>query len=77
MSEHSSTPRLLRLGEAAERLYGTNSLAGRARLARMADRGEIRVVKVGSRGDRWVPSAELDRLLAGELSDKCTAARSA
>ncbi len=75
MMSPMTTPQLLRIGEAAELVYGVNSMATRARLARMADRGQIRVVKIGERGDRWFAAAELDRLLAGELSDKRTAAR--
>lgn len=58
--------RLLRLGEAAEYLYGKNTNANRVRLARLADTGEVRAVRIGERRDRWFPSAELDRLLAGE-----------
>jgi len=60
---------LLRLGPAAERLYGENTNATRSRLMRLADQGEIRVVRIGVRRDRWFPSAEIDRLLAGELAN--------
>ncbi len=56
---------LLRLGPAAERLYGENTNATRSRLMRLADRGELRVVRIGQRGDRWFATAELDRLLGG------------
>lgn len=60
---------LLRTGEAAQHLYGENTTATRARLARLADTGEVRCVRIGERRDRWFPSAELDRLLAGERAN--------
>lgn len=57
---------LLRLGEAVEHLYGQNTTATRQRLARLADTGELRCVRIGERQDRWFPSAELDRLLGAD-----------
>jgi len=59
-------PRLRRLGEAAEYVYGKSTPAAKARLSRMADRGELRVVLIGQRRDRWFATAELDRLIAGQ-----------
>lgn len=57
--------RLLRIGDAASYLYGSNSAANRMRLSRLADSGEIRAIRMGERRDRWFATADLDRLLWG------------
>jgi len=69
MEPRTKAPRLQRLGHATEYVYGVNDEAGRSRLARMADRGELRVVRIGQRGDRWFATSELDRLLGLEQDD--------
>jgi hypothetical protein len=63
---------LLRLGAAAERLYGQNTTATRQRLIRLADSGQLRAIRIGARGDRWFASADIDRLLGGGSSDRCS-----
>jgi len=53
--------RLLRIPEAAAELS-----IGRSRLYELIAAGELRAVKIGSRGVR-VPAAELDRFVADRL----------
>ncbi len=56
--------RLLKIPEAAAELS-----IGRSRLYELLQAGEIKAVKIGSRGVR-VPSSEIDRFIAERLADK-------
>lgn len=56
--------RLLRIPEAAAELS-----IGRSRLYELIAAGEVRAVKIGSRGVR-VPASELDRFVADRLENE-------
>lgn len=60
--------RLLRIPEAAAELS-----IGRSRLYELIQAGELRAVKIGSRGVR-IPDAELDRFVAERMSESRKAA---
>ena len=55
--------RLLKIPEAAAELS-----IGRSRLYELLQAGEIKAVKIGSRGVR-VPASELDRFVEGQLRE--------
>lgn len=59
---------LLPISQAAVYVFGKNTSGSRQRLVRLAKTGKLRVVKIGVRGDRWFPKAELDRLLDAEVA---------
>ncbi len=63
-STNPTSPSFLRVGEAATALFGRNTSGNRARIVRLCDHGELAAIRVGERGDRLVPSSEVDRLLA-------------
>lgn len=65
----TSTARLLRVGEAAEYLFGEANHVTTTRLTRAADKGQLRCVRIGDRGDRWFSTADLDRWLYGNESE--------
>lgn len=60
--------RLLKIPEAAAELA-----IGRSQLYELISAGEIRAVKIGSRGVR-IPAAELDRFVAERLAEKAAEA---
>lgn len=60
--------RLLRIPEAAAELS-----IGRSRLYELLQAGEIKTVKIGTRGVR-VPSSEIDRFVAERMAETTTAA---
>lgn len=59
--------RLLRIPEAAAELS-----IGRSRLYELIAAGELRAVKIGSRGVR-IPDAELDRFVRERMADQAAA----
>ncbi|MDQ3352312.1 MAG: hypothetical protein M3501_10160 [Actinomycetota bacterium] len=69
----------LRLGEASQALLGENTRNSRERLRRLVDAGDVACVRVGRRGDRLIPAAEVERLAteAEATRHRAAAARSA
>lgn len=65
---HADAPRLLRVSETARYLYGDVNPATRARVVRLVDGGQLRAIRVGTRGDRWIPLEAVIDLLAGDAS---------
>ena len=65
MEANITTPRLMRVADVAILLYGSATIATKARVTRMCDRGDLRTVRIGTRGDRWVPRESVEALLAG------------
>lgn len=63
MNHTITAPLLMRVSDVALLLYGQSTTATKARVVRMVDRGELRAVRVGARGDRWIPRQAVERLL--------------
>lgn len=72
MHEHQHPPRYLRTAEAAIYMFGTSTPATRARIARLVDRGDLGAIRIGIRGDRLIPVAEIEA-----LAERAAAARTA
>jgi hypothetical protein len=68
MEPNENGPRLLRVSDVARILYGTATVAMKARVTRLVDRGDLRALRLGPRGDRWVPREAVDELLASATS---------
>ena len=52
------------LADMAFHVFGSTSRSAKARVVRMADRGELAAIRIGRRGDRLFPVAEISRLHA-------------
>lgn len=57
-----SSTAFLGLSEMALHLFGSTDRSAKARVVRMADRGELAAIRIGRRGDRLFPVAEIARL---------------
>lgn len=68
MANTEGQPRLLGVADVAEMLYGAATIATKARVVRLVDRGDLRAVRIGERGDRWVPREALETFLNGSQS---------
>lgn len=72
MTDHDpASRRYLRVGEAADYMFGENTAATRARITRLCDRGDLGAIRIGVRHDRLIPLAEIDA-----LTQRAAAARS-
>lgn len=55
-------PGFLTLDKMALAVLNSDSRAAKARIVRIADRGELAVIRIGTRRDRLFPASEVERL---------------